>query len=243
MNQFDEAAATYDEVAESDLGRALRARVHDRLRPLICSGDVVLDVGAGTGIDAAMYAGWGASVTALEPSIAMARIARGRAADRVEVAVESLESWAGADDAFDVVVSNFGALNCVPDLQPAIDRLVGACRPGGHIVLVVMGRCAPWEVAGGIRHRDGDRIRRRTRGHAGEVSYWSPRAVSRAMGERAQLVVVESLGWALPTFAQRQVVDGRPRTLRALAWLDRAMARPLGRIGVGDHWIGRWTRR
>ena len=61
---------------------------------------------------------------------------------------------------FHVAYSNFGPLNCVPDLGDAARQLGELMRPGGHALFTVIGRWCPWEFAhvphdGEVRRRDG----------------------------------------------------------------------------------------
>ena len=240
---FDEAAPTYDAVAESALGRELRSRVHDVMRPLVSPGCRLLDVGAGTGLDAATYVDWGAEVVAVEQSTIMAQHAFERLGDRVSIVVgDAMEVSLGpsGDPTFDVVVSNFGALNCMGPIDVVAPRLAAWVRPGGHLAVVVMGRCVPWEIAGGIRHLDRKRVTGRWRGRVDDVRYWSPRAFGQAMSSDSRRTHLEALGSWLPTYQQRSTVEQRPTLLRRLAGFDRSSGRLAGRLGVGDHWLGVW---
>jgi cyclopropane fatty-acyl-phospholipid synthase-like methyltransferase len=242
VTAFDAAAPHYDEVARSELGQALRDRVHELLSDVVVPGARLLDLGGGTGLDARRYLDRGASVTSVEGSSAMADIARARLGDDATV-IHADVTTVELDDRYDVVVSNFGMVNCVADLDPLARRLEQWCVPGGTLLLVVMGRCAPWEIVGGVRHLDWSRATRRWRGVDGDVRYWSPGRVHRSVRQAFAREQVKGLGVALPTFEQRSVVQNRQRLLGALAAVDRAVSPVAGRLGVGDHWIGRWRRR
>src|SRR4029077_192501 len=60
---------------------------------------------------------------------------------------------------FDAAYSNFGPLNCVPDLSAAATQIAGRLRPGGVIVASVIGRICPWELALYLARRNWDRAR------------------------------------------------------------------------------------
>jgi len=241
MTDFDAAAAGYDEVATSDLGRELRRRVHEVVDGFVSPRTEVLDLGAGTGIDAERYASRGARVVAVERSVALAALARERLGPAGTVEVADVTAVDLHDQTFDLITSNFGVVNCIDDLDALGARLAAWCRPGGHLVLVVMGRWVPWEAAGGIRHLDRVRATRRLHGRDGDVRYLRPRDLSSVLGS-FELQSVSALGLVLPTYQQRAAVQGRPRLLRALAALDKRVARPFGRLGAGDHWLGVWRR-
>jgi ubiquinone/menaquinone biosynthesis C-methylase UbiE len=103
-------------------------------------GHAVLDVGAGTGVDAAELAarvGPGGRVVGLDISVAMVEEARRRTADG-ELPVEYVEGNAadlGFDDAtFDRCRAE-RVLMATPDPARAIGELVRVTRPGGLVVV------------------------------------------------------------------------------------------------------------
>ena len=55
---------------------------------------------------------------------------------------------------FDGAFSNFGALNCVPDLAAVSAGLSRHVRPGGRVLLCLMGRYVPWEWGWFLAHGD-----------------------------------------------------------------------------------------
>ena len=242
MTSFDDAAADYDGVANSTLGVWLRARVRAQIAPTVTEGSRVLDLGGGTGLDAEWLLASGASVTMIEKSLAMADLARERLGDRPRILVgDAAEVDAGAET-YDVVISNFGVLNCLQDLDPIGERLRRWTVAGSDLFLVVMGRVAPWEIAGGLRHLDRSRVVRRVTGGDAEVRYWSPRRVEAALGSSFARQSLIGLGVALPTYQQRGAVEGRPRLMSTLSRLDRTIEAASGRLGMGDHWVGHWRR-
>ena len=112
----------------------------------IAPGMEVLDVATGTGNAALLAAKAGATVTGLDFTAELLRIARERAADEgleVEFVEGDAEALPMADAAFDRVLSVFGVM-FAPDHQRAAAELWRVCRPGGRIVL------ASWTPTGGI---------------------------------------------------------------------------------------------
>jgi len=245
---FDEAAETYDEVALSRLGQELRSRVHQTVTPLLEGGVRLLDVGCGTGLDASWAGGLGANVVGFDASDKMIEQARQRLVGAARVSVQDVESdtWVeGSEGNFDVVLANFGVVNCLDDLAGFGKRLDSVLAEGGRVVLVPMARVVPWEMVAALARLDIGKARRRfgrqrvesDDGSNSVVTYYTGRSMVRALGPQWRVESVEALGWALPTYAQRSIVERRPRILRALAALDRFGAGVVGSMGGGDHQI------
>ena len=135
---FDQVAAQYDALwTNSAVGRAQRDQVWRHIDLLFQAGDRVLDLGCGTGEDAAHLKDRGVIVKATDPSPAMLAIARLRVGDQAILAGD----WQSAAPAsFDGVLSDFGALNCVADLDSAARDIARLVRPGGRLALCVIGR-------------------------------------------------------------------------------------------------------
>jgi SAM-dependent methyltransferase len=74
----------------------------------------------------------------------MVRIARDRG---VAAEILSIENCGHLEGSFDIVLSNFGALNCVEDLESLREPLGRLVRPGGYLAICVIGRFCAWETA------------------------------------------------------------------------------------------------
>jgi ubiquinone/menaquinone biosynthesis C-methylase UbiE len=141
---FDTLATRYDELwTHSAVGRSQRSAVWRTVDRLFQAGDKILDLGCGTGEDALHLMSAGMQVSAIDSSSEMVRVARNRG---VNANVLPIELIGEIDGQFDGVLSDFGALNCVPDmglLRAALARLV---RPGGYLVVCLIGRFCGWET-------------------------------------------------------------------------------------------------
>lgn len=133
---FDRMAATYDDVwTRSAEGRAQREAVWRGIDSLFMPGDRVLDLGCGTGVDAAHLTSRGIEVHAIDPSAEMIRIARERGGFTAEV--KDVGELTGI---YDGAISNFGALNCASDLSAVAAALSRVVRPGGRVAICTIGR-------------------------------------------------------------------------------------------------------
>jgi ubiquinone/menaquinone biosynthesis C-methylase UbiE len=145
---FDSIAASYDDLWTcKPAGVLQRQAVWRQVDPLIERGHRVLDLGCGTGEDAVHFAGLGASVLALDVSSGMVARAREKGANAHVMRAEDVGKMQGAFGliSFDLILANFGVLNCVRDLSHLREPLSRLVRPNGHLAICLMGRFCLWE--------------------------------------------------------------------------------------------------
>jgi len=252
VRAFDRLAPRYDALSSGELFRAMRARVHQALARALPPGARVLEIGCGSGVDTAWLAGRGGRVVAADPSAAMLEQARarvaaartGRAVRFVRCGLESVDRHLGSCR-FDAIVSNFGALNCVPRLD-ALGRLAAArLDPGGRVFVCLMSRFCLWEVGWFLlKGRPGSAFRRLQPAPVAvdvegiEVPTWYhlvgdvARAVAPALAVRA----VTGCGVLLPPPYLEARWRAVPATVRrAVAAADAALARVAPFNRMGDH--------
>ena len=133
---FDQLASRYDAMwTDSPRGRAQRDAIWREIDALFERGDRVLDLGCGTGEDAAHLESKGVHVHAIDASREMVRMAQARG---VRAELFRIEDLAQLDEPFDGAISNFGALNCVENLEAAGLQLARLIRPGGWLAISIM---------------------------------------------------------------------------------------------------------
>ena len=132
---YEKLASVYDFTFGPTLhpGR-LQAIQRMGIRP----GDRVLEVGVGTGINAALYPR-DCSVTGIDLSSSMLEKARERVARKGIRNVRLLEMDAAdlkfADDTFDIVYAPY-LISVVPDPVAVAREMRRVCRPGGRIIIL-----------------------------------------------------------------------------------------------------------
>lgn len=236
---FDALAPTYDaDFTATPLGRALRARVWERLAALFPPGANVLELACGTGEDARFLAARGVRVVATDQSEAMLALARDKTADLPVTLIPF--DLAGppppqvlARAPYAGLFSNFGGLNTLSPVALAAlaASLAPLLAPGAPVLLVVMGRWCAWEIAWHLVHLQPRRAFRRLSPTGVPatpdeqppllIHYPSTAALRSAFAPSFRLTRVWPLGLFLPPTALEPLTRRPWFPFRFLAALDR----------------------
>ena len=183
----------------------MRRKVYAHVQRWLRPGARILELNAGTGIDAAYFAGQGYAVHATDIAPGMLAAAAEKAASpglrgRLTVQACSFTELSQVDGApYDYLFSNFGGLNCAADLGMIARQVPRVLRPGGRLTWVIMPPVCPWDLGLALRGEFDHAFRRLRRGGtlanvAGvriRVTYFSPAQVLRVLGE-------DFPGWSWP---------------------------------------------
>jgi SAM-dependent methyltransferase len=249
---FDTRFGTWRSVAAQR--RAVRAAL---LKEFPAKGRI-LELGGGTGEDAAFLAERGFNVLLADASPAMVSRAQARLAllgSRAEVAAaEEMENFAhryfaAGEALFDGAFSNFAPLNCVIDLKPVALGLARLLKPGAAAMLVLFGTCCPGEMMTellrGRPHLALRRFRRaempaRLGNQEFHIVYHRRAALVRAFAPWFVLEKRFGIGITVPPSAAEPWITQRPRLLAAMEAFDKHLCRPLAILG--DHIIYQFRR-
>ncbi len=251
---FDSVARDYARSNEvNPLLRGMRARVLASVRTQMPAGGHLLDLGCGPGVDAVQLARDGFRVTAIDWSPGMAAEAARRAeaaAVSAQVRIEPLgihELSRLAPATFDGAYSNFGPLNCVPDLERAARAIAARLEPGAPLVASVIGRVCPWEIglyaARGDWRRVAVRFARRAtpvplNGGAVWTQYFTPGRFAAACARAGFVTMsVRALGLCAPPPYLGAFASRHPRLVRRLEWLDDHLGGLPPFRWWGDHFL------
>lgn len=232
---FDRLAAGYDELwTGTATGSAQRDIVWRNVDWLFHAGDRVLDVGCGTGVDAAHLAARGICVHATDCSPGMVREAQRRGG--FTVSLLRAEEIAGIGGTYDGAISNFGAINCVDDLALVALGLAQVVRPGGHLVICTIGRFCAWETLYYACRLQFRRAFRRLRGEASSslgITIHYPTVTRLAAAFAPEFELRRWIG--IGVLAPPSYVRLPDSLVRFLGLLDRTLSRlPLLRA-LADH--------
>lgn len=265
IRAFDRLAPRYNEVCQGEILSWMRDQVHAALARSFPPGSRLLEIGCGAGIDTLFLAARGIEVVASDPSAGMLEAAQSslravpaRARVRLmrcglEELDERLAVDGGAPARFDGIFSNFGALNCVERLDGLARLAATRLRPGGRLLLCLMGRLCAWEIAYFlVRGRPRTSLRRLgaapvmigVEGIQVPTFYHRPGRVMAALGSGFALRQLRGLPVLVPPpYLEARWLEWPDAVRRALAALEVRTAHrfPLNR--AGDHFLMEIARR
>jgi SAM-dependent methyltransferase len=251
---FDSVAAGYhDSNATNPILVDMRRRVLEAIGVHVPRGARILDLGCGPGTDDETLALAGYEVTAIDSSKSMVgeaerRIARADLRDRVRIhhlGIHQLDLL--PPFAYDAAISNFGPLNCVPDLRDAARQIAIRLRHNAVLIASVIGRVCPWEIAlysargdfarAGVRFvRDGVAVP--LNGRTVWTRYYGPGEFERAFGEHGfTRVSVHALGLFAPPPYMDAFATRHPTLLTRLSRLDAMVGGWPVLRRWGDHFL------
>jgi SAM-dependent methyltransferase len=225
-----------------------------RLDQLFPAGAAVLELAGGTGEDARHLAERGVRVVTTDQSPGMLAVARAKTAGLPVTlapldlaALEATPPVIAAHAPYDGVLSDFGGLNGLPQHRALATWLAPLVRPGGRLVLVIMGRYCAWEITWHLLHLEPRRAFRRLnpRGATSQaggvdftVYYPATAALRRDFAPHFRLARAWPLGlWLPPTYLE-PLTRRRWFPFRLAAALEQGAAGPL----LADHTVYEFVR-
>lgn len=239
---FSRKAEVYDAYCEQHpVIRWSRGIVRQEVIRRLGRDGSILELNAGTGADAAYFVERGYRVHATDVADGMVsaiqrKINLSKNAERFtlqQVSFTALDEVTGGP--YDLIFSNFGGLNCTPDLEAVTRFLPRLLRPAGYLVWVVMPPICPWELAQILRGRFRVATRRlkpggvmaNVEGAAVMTWYHSPQKLMKALTPKFRLVHRQSLSLFCPPSYMDRFPHRFPRITQFLLNLDE-------RIGCRD---------
>jgi len=143
---------------------------------------------------------------------------------------------------FDGVLSNFGAVNCVPDMQTLVARVADRLAPGAPLLWVVMGRHAPWEwfwyLARGQWHKAWRRLRPGGVEWRGlTIFYPTPGQIAAVLAPHFKVTRLAPLGVVLPPSYAAGWLDRTPLLAKVLTRLEGLAQHSSTLASLSDHYI------
>jgi len=212
----------------------MRDQVYTHVNRYLKREGSILELNAGTGIDAVHFASSGHHVHATDLSSGMirqimAKIQLPSVGDRLtcqQLSFDQLDQIEGRK--FDYVFSNFGGLNCIRDLSRVTKHLKPLLNTDAYITFVIMPPVSLWELAwifkGNPRqafrrlHKNG--VKAHLEGEFFETYYHSLREITNAFGSNYKLMRSEGLCSLSPPPSPGHFALKHPQLYKTLRQLD-----------------------
>ena len=248
---FSKQAEHFD---QDDIGNpildAWRKRIYAHVERFMKKESSILEINAGTGIDALYFVAQGHQVHATDISAGMVNKIRekvSRTGVHASLTVQqcSFEALDGVDERkFDYVFSNFGGLNCSRDLGNVSRHLPRLLNDQAFLTWVIMPPVSLWEWSWILKGRKAAFRRLGNEGAAAHLEgelfqtyYHSLKTIRGKLGNHFQLVRVEGLGSISPPPASFEFVKRHAGTYSLLKKLDESLGSQFPFNRCADHII------
>jgi ubiquinone/menaquinone biosynthesis C-methylase UbiE len=235
---FSKQAKHYDEDDwKNQVLQDMRQQVYNHVSIFLKEKRRILELNAGTGIDALHFANQGHWILATDASEGMAyeiekKIIDYKLQERFyseRLSYDQLGQLAG--QTFDYVFSNFGGLNCIDDLTKVTGNLPKIITPGAYITWVIMPPVCVWELLWIFKGYGGRAFRRfhkngviaHLEGEYFKTYYHSLSKIKKAFGPHFRLIKSEGLCALSPPPSRGDFAVLHPRLYRFLRRLDSGL--------------------
>jgi ubiquinone/menaquinone biosynthesis C-methylase UbiE len=229
----------------------MRKQVRKHALKFLRPGDKILELNSGTGLDAEFFASKGFSVHCTDLSDGMIEQMKKKFSSNnlsEKITVQQC-SFTGLDKIgnrkFDFIFSNFGGLNCIPDLREVTKFFPSLLNKNGRVCLVILPPVCPWEIVQFVRGKFKFAFRRfkkdgalaNVEGIKFKTYYFSANKVMKALGSDFKILKLESLGVFTPIPQMEKLPKKFPGLARALNKIDEKVAGIFPFDRIGDHII------
>jgi ubiquinone/menaquinone biosynthesis C-methylase UbiE len=214
INQaFSKQSVHYDKEDESNpILQWMRKIVREHVSKYLKTGDKILELNAGTGLDALYFSTQGFSVHATDLSDGMVKEIENKISQNDPTQKLTCQQCSYTeldkikDKKFNYVFSNFGGLNCIPDLKEVIKHLPNLLSPGAYVTFVIMPPVCPWELSFMLKGNFRKAFRRMSRsgaeahleGEYFQTYYFTPSQVVKAFGKDFKKLSLQGLASISP---------------------------------------------
>ena len=229
----------------------MRQQVRKHVLKFLRPNNNILELNSGTGLDAEFFAQKGFAVFCTDISDGMIeqmrkKFSSGKISDKISFQQCSFtELDKIVDRKFDFIFSNFGGLNCIPDLRESTKFFPSLLNKNGRICLVVLPPVCPWEIIQMFRGKIRYAFRRfkkngtiaNVEGVKFKTYYFSAKDVLRSLGKDFKLLKLESLAVFTPIPQMEKIPKQFPVLAKFLNKIDEKISGVYPFNRFGDHII------
>jgi ubiquinone/menaquinone biosynthesis C-methylase UbiE len=236
---------------DNELVLLIRNNIRRHVLNYTTPSQTMLELNCGTGLDAMFFVNQGLLVHATDNAEGMLnqlqqKVIKYELQDKLTFQKCSFNELEDLDQKkYHHVFSNFGGLNCAPDLKKVIKSLDNLLEVNGVAHLVIMPRFCLWEISFvwkgffklAFRRFSLNGAKSLVEGLPFTTYYYSPRYVQKAFGETYETRSVKAMGCFIPPTYMDQMPKKRPNFFKKLVNLDAKHAHKWPFYNLGDHFI------
>jgi ubiquinone/menaquinone biosynthesis C-methylase UbiE len=249
---FSRQSEIFDDYEKrNEILKWMRSVTHKHILRHLRENDIILELNSGTGIDAVFFSTRGFRVHCIDISEGMIR----KLGEKVNslklnnfISYELLsftELHKLEKKSFDYIFSNFGGLNCAPDLSLLFGQFRTILKPGGRVSLVMIPPVCPWEIALLFKGKFKTAFRRLKKGSVianveginFPVYYYSVSDTAKALGPDFRIIEIQGLASISPPPYMENFPNRYPRLYQKLTYLDEKFSRYFPFNRYADHFI------
>jgi ubiquinone/menaquinone biosynthesis C-methylase UbiE len=249
---FSKQSGIFDSLeVDNELVLLIRNNIRRHVLNYTAPNQTMLELNCGTGLDAIFFVNHHLRVHATDNADGMLnqlqqKVIKYKIQDRLSFQKCSFNELEHLErKKYNHIFSNFGGLNCAPDLQKVITSLDPLLEVNGIAHLVIMPRFCFWEVLFVLKGHFKLAFRRFSlKGSASQVEglsfttyYYSPHYVQKAFGEKYETLSIKAMGCFIPPTYMDQMPLKRPNFFKKLVTLDTKYAQKWPFYNLGDHFI------
>lgn len=249
---FSRQSEIFDEYEERNkILQWMRNITHKHLIKYLRKGSKILELNSGTGIDAVFLSTKGYNIHCIDISEGMINKLKEKVNTRNLGNLISYQLLSYTElyklntNSFNYIFSNFGGLNCAPDLSHIFSQFKKVLKPEGRVTLVIMPPVCPWEIALLIKGKFKTAFRRFGKGGVSaniegiifKTYYYSVKEVVKALGTDFKILNIQGLASISPPPYMENFPLRYPRLYHKLTLLDELVSYfpPFNRFA--DHFI------
>lgn len=229
----------------------MRMEVRNHVMSYLREGDRILEINAGTGTDAVFFAKNGFNIHATDISGGMVYQLKYKVTKYNFNSLVSVQqcSFTELDKVtcgpFDYIFSNFGGLNCTPDLRQVTKFFPFLLNKKGRITLVLMPPLCPWEIAlifrghfkTAFRRFKKNGVKSHIEGKYFNTFYYSPRRTIKALDKKFKILKIQGLSSFTPPPYMENFPERFPSIYKSLNNFDKYFSNYFPFNNLADHFI------
>lgn len=249
---FSKQSGIFDSLEiDNELVLLIRNNIRQHVLNYTAPSQTMLELNCGTGLDAMFFVNQGLFVHATDNAEGMLnqlqqKVINDKLEDRLTFQKCSFNELEQLEQKrYGHVFSNFGGLNCSPDLKKVIKSLDNLLEVDGMAHLVIMPRFCVWEMLFAVKGLFKLAFRRfslngsksQVEGLSFTTYYYSPRYVQKAFGNNYETRSIKAMGCFIPPTYMDQMPQKRPSFFKKLISLDAKYAHKWPFYNLGDHFV------